>query len=75
MLILLSYLQGLNEVMVVLHFGFVVGHQRGFRVHLQLPRERWEALGCGEEEKMEKRRSAAMALPNSLLFRRSHSKH
>jgi hypothetical protein len=54
MLILLSYLQGLNEVMAALHFGFVVGHER--RLHLRLPRERWEALERGEEEKTEKRR-------------------
>jgi hypothetical protein len=55
MLILLSYLQGLNEVMAALHFGFVVGRER--RLHLRLLRERWETLECGEEEKTEERRS------------------
>jgi hypothetical protein len=59
MLILLSYLQGLNEVMAALHFGFVVGHER--RLHLRLPRERWEAFECGEEEKTEKRRRRCYA--------------
>jgi len=75
MLTLLSYLQGLNEVMAALHFGFVVGHER--RLHFRLPRERWEALECGEEEKRRRRREegAAMPLPNSLLLSRSHLRY
>jgi hypothetical protein len=63
MLILLSYLQGLNEVMAALHFVFVVGQER--RLHLRLPLERWEALECGDEktEKRRRRRYGPSKLP------------